>query len=249
MSSWQESRGHALLHGGFTQGTHSGNLVFEGLDETLQKIENLYSTNPNMEKTLKKIVRKILLKVTQLTRKSAKSIVGQGYPNSFGDRRRAYMAVKSMVYKRILGGNVSILSKRKRGKYAASLPENTVIGSNKRGGNRRRRSQKTIDVMSYWGEDRGFILRFLSSGTDKRHISTSNNRKVNRFVGRGHTSASLNKFRNGNRGSIAARNWFGEASMENFEYVMKGIHEELEQIIREIWEGDTVASAANVKFN
>lgn len=253
MSSWQTSRGHSLLHGGFTPGMANGQLVVEGLDETLRKIDQMSTKHPNMDKVLKKITRKALQKVARMTRSDAKGIVGKGYPNSGGDPREAYRAVKSMVYKRILGGNVSILSKRKHGNSAATLPKNggTVIDKHgqHRGGNKRKRSPKTENVMRYWGADRAFILRFLNAGTKKRHISTRNNKNVNRFVGRGHTSASLNSKRNGNRGSIIARNWFGNSSMENMEEVMLQIHIELEELISEMWEGDTIASAESINFD
>ena len=56
------------------------------------------------------------------------------------------------------------------------------------GGNRLPRSQRTEQLDSYIGADRAFILRWLDSGTANR------------------TS------RYGNRGAIAARRWFGNAS-------------------------------------
>jgi hypothetical protein len=58
--------------------------------------------------------------------------------------------------------------------------------------------------MRYDAQDRGFILRFVNSGTDGRNIrfKTDDRRKVDKW----------NKHPNtGNRGSIAARNFFRNA--------------------------------------
>ena len=62
--------------------------------------------------------------------------------------------------------------------------------------------------------DRGFILRFVNSGTKTRVIGFRNTVKANRSmyertVTRVHSG---DKAHTGNRGSIAARNWFMTAS-------------------------------------
>lgn len=64
--------------------------------------------------------------------------------------------------------------------------------------------------MSYGPLDRGFILRFVNSGTKQRVIGFRNTQKGNRErydrtvrrINRGFKSGT------GNRGSIAPRNWF-----------------------------------------
>jgi hypothetical protein len=45
---------------------------------------------------------------------------------------------------------------------------------NQRGGNRRPRSQRTEQIDTYYGKDRGFILRFLNSGTASRDTRFGN---------------------------------------------------------------------------
>ena len=71
-----------------------------------------------------------------------------------------------------------------------------------RGGNRRTRSQRTRQIMGYAPLDRGFILRWINDGTPgARNIEFTPNdrRKVDKW----------NKHPNtGNRGNIAARNFF-----------------------------------------
>jgi hypothetical protein len=74
--------------------------------------------------------------------------------------------------------------------------------------------------MGYAPLDRGFILRFVNSGTKTRVIGFRNTIKGNRsrydsLVTRIHSG---DKSRTGNRGSIAARNWFvssAESAMAN----------------------------------
>ena len=68
--------------------------------------------------------------------------------------------------------------------------------------------------MSYGPLDRGFILRFVNSGTKTRVIGFRNTVKGNKgrynsLVSRIHAG---DKVRTGNRGAIAARDWFTTAS-------------------------------------
>jgi hypothetical protein len=68
--------------------------------------------------------------------------------------------------------------------------------------------------MSYGPYERGFILRFVNSGTKTRVVGfrntmKSNRAKYNRAVSRIHRGET---FRTGNRGSIAARNWFMQSA-------------------------------------
>jgi hypothetical protein len=68
--------------------------------------------------------------------------------------------------------------------------------------------------MGYGPLDRGFILRFVNSGTKTRVIGFRNTVKANRSmyeraVTRIHSGE---KSRTGNRGSIAARNWFMQSA-------------------------------------
>ena len=121
------------------------------------------------------------------------------------DPRSAYKAVKYMTYRQVLGGNVSILTRKRRSKDAAIIPTSSRADM---------RSAKTKRMLSYSGEDRGFILRFLNSGTGNRVVQGINNHsigEVNRNPKRKYKGGI------GNRGSIPARNWFpgaGQKAME-----------------------------------
>lgn len=144
------------------------------------------------EKEIRAIIKKVLNDARKRVAAYAKSVVGRGYRHSHGDPREAYRAVKHSVYKAILGGNISILNKRKAGAPNFYAPPRK-LRKGQRGGNRIHRSKRTVNLMSYWGSDRGFVLRFRNSGTSDRE---------SRF---------------GNRGRIAARRWFGVSANKEME--------------------------------
>lgn len=149
--------------------------------EQQKAIEAALSTNPETQKALRKIIRKYVLE--------ARKEVVQGITFKHGDPRGARQAVKSSVYKKVLGANVNILNGRKaHGSNSYEPPRKLRPGQ--RGGNRVPRGDRTQQVMSYAPLDRGFILRFINSGTTDRTAGTRGGRL------------------GGNRGSIAARNFF-----------------------------------------
>ena len=164
----------------------SGQFQVEGLVKQRKELEQMLSSNPDMEKRLQKVIRKVLMQARKQVSQSA-----QGAMKS--DPRQAYKAVKTSVYRRILGGSVSLLNKRRAGAPGNYEPPRT-LQPKQRGGNRVKRGQRTQQVMSYQGADRAFILRFLNQGTSQRIAGTRG----------GHLS--------GNRGSIAARNFFSTSS-------------------------------------
>lgn len=138
----------------------------------------LMATDKETRKRIQKIIREELKDTAKRLREDAKYEMKE-------DPRKAFRAVKSSVYRRILGGNVSILNPKRAGaRYQLIRERKLDMNPHQRGGNRRPRSARTEQVDSYFGKDRAFILRFVSSGTAAR------------------------KTRYGNRGSIVARNWF-----------------------------------------
>ena len=192
----------------------SGAFEVDGLVKTRKELEALLSSNSEMEKKIQGLVRNVLMA-------ARKQIMGD-IPFKHGDPRQAVKAVKTAVYKRILGGSVSLYNKRGAGKGGNSY-EPPRKGSTGRGGNRRPRSQRTQQIMSYEGSKRAFILRFLNDGADGRNINfePNDNRKVDKW----------NKHPNtGNRGSIAARNFFGSSSHK----ALQAAAEQLDTLINEL---------------
>ena len=158
-----------------------------------KQLEQAMTSNPRMKKLIQEKVREAILDVR------AKVVRSDPFEN--GDPRQSIRAVRTSVYKKILGANINIYQSRKSHGKVSYLPSRT-LRPGQRGGNRIKPSQRTKDLQSYAPVDRGFILRFVNSGTKERYIGGRNNEgdRFDRFV--------MDHNGNGFRGSIAARHWF-----------------------------------------
>lgn len=173
----------------------------DGLVQQRKELEALMMNNPQMEKRVQELIRKVLMQVRKDVGNAAKSAMKS-------DPRQAYKAVRSAVYKRILGGNVNILSKRRASNVGGGYVPTRTLRTGQRGGNRRVRSARTDQVDGYMGSDRGFILRFLNAGTADR------------------------KTVYGNRGRIAARNFFSDNSQREMEQAAQQLGEMIDELIK-----------------
>ena len=154
--------------------------------EQQKVLEQALSTNPKTQKALQKLIRQVIAEARDKVAQSAKGVMES-------DPRQSYRAVRSSVYKKILGGNINIFNSRKaHGTNSYESPRKLRPGQ--RGGNRVARGKRTDTVMHYAPQDRGFILRFINSGTGERMAGSRGGRL------------------SGNRGSIASRNWFRGAT-------------------------------------
>ena len=178
--------------------------------ETIVEIENnvkldlLLTHNREMDKKLNDLTKKVIRKARGELVKNAR--VGLDMDS---DPRSAYRAIKSTVYRRIKGGNVSILSKRRASSKRYPVPTST-----------RGRSQRTEQLMSYYGADRGFVLRFLNKGTKQRTVKGFNGR-------RGFKSPDAT----GDRDRITGRNWFGHASQAEMERAAAELEKMIDELI------------------
>ena len=133
-----------------------------GLVENAEMFDHLLTTDTNFNDSTRAMIRSVL---KDARKKVSRDI--SGYLDS--DPRKAARAVKFAVYKTLFGGNLSILAKRKAGaKYELVRKRKLDENPHQRGGNRRPRSQRTQQLETYFGADRGFVLRFLNAGTDTR---------------------------------------------------------------------------------
>mgnify|MGYP006974590910 CR=1 FL=1 len=104
---------------------------------------------------------------------------------------------------------MNILSPRTRGNGTNYVrPRKLDQNPNQRGGNRTKRNPRTIQIDSYQGKDRGFILRFLNQGTSDRES------------------------RIGNRGSITARHFFADSSQKAMEKAAEQLDALIEDLIK-----------------
>lgn len=184
-----------------------GNFVIDGFVKQRQELESLLMSNPAMEKKVQKLIRKVLLQARRVVSKAAAEKIKT-------DPMQAYKAVKTAVYRQVLGGSVSIYNKRGKGKFG-SYERPRKLQEGQRGGNRRLRSERTWEVQHYKGEYRAFILRFLNQGTQGRAINFAVDPARQR-VKRGARGGNLKKYgktiNTGSRGRIAPRNFFAESS-------------------------------------
>lgn len=134
-------------------------------------LEAALSTDPKTEQRMRALVRKVL--------KETREEIIRSVHFANGDPHRSLEAVRRVTYRKILGGNVNIYDRRRKSS-AASQGNTSTTPTGKR-----QRSANTQRILDYGPLDRGFILRFVNQGTDRRTTSY------------------------GNRGSIRARNFFG----------------------------------------
>ena len=175
------------------------------IDDTLisnqeQNLRAAMSTDPKMRKVIQQHIREALFE--------ARRDVMAAFPAEH-DPREARRAIRTSVYDKVLGGNINILTGKKAHGTNSYEPQRTLVAG-QRGGNRRKRSLRTQQIMSYAPLDRGFILRFVNSGTKTRVIGFRNTQKGNRskYESRVTRISRGMKAGTGNRGSIAPRNWF-----------------------------------------
>ena len=177
-------------------------------------LEQALSTNKATQKALQKLIRAAILE--------ARAEVVKNIRFANGDPRGAARSVRTSVYRKVLGANINIYNSRKAGTPISYEPPRKGVSG--RGGNRRQRNAVTRRIMTYGPESRGFILRFVNSGTDDRTINFAPNDK------RKHKNANT-----GNRGNIEPRNFFknlaGPALTKAVDSLATMIDTELEAII------------------
>jgi hypothetical protein len=157
-------------------------------------LESLLASNPKTEKEFRKLIRKAIM----VARADVVEAAGRAMKS---DPRGAARAVRTAVYKKILGANINIYNSRKTHGTANYTPPRT-LKTGQRGGNRKVRTFR--DMGKYAPLDRGFILRWINDGMTKTNLRVidfkeNDKRKVDKW----------NKHPNtGNRGAISARNFF-----------------------------------------
>jgi hypothetical protein len=203
----------------------------EGFVEQRKELDRLLMSNPAMEKKVQGLIRKVLAAV--------KKSLGQAARDNKvmkSDPRNAYKAIRTAVYKRILGGNVNILNKRRASSAGGSYNPTRTLRSGKRGGNRKARNERTYRLESYEGSDRGFILRFLNAGTDERHVKFLPDSR-REHVHRGSQGGNIKKYgktiNTGRRGRIKARNWFGSRSQREMEAAANNLEKFIDALIQQ----------------
>ena len=168
-------------------GDNGGYVTITGFAECDRMLGKLMTTDPSMAANMRKLVRLVLREARNRISKDASNYLKS-------DPRKAARAVKYSVYKSIFGGNTSILQKKKGtagARYELRRQRMVEMNPHMRGGNRIPRNDKDgrNRLDTYFGADRGYILRFIASGTVPRTA------------------------RYGNRGSIRQTDWFSHSAV------------------------------------
>jgi hypothetical protein len=200
----------------------------EIIERQRKVLEAALTSNPEMERRLQKHIRAVLME-------ARKDIVGDISARLKSDPRGAAQAVRTSVYRAVLGGNVNIFNSKKAHGVNTYEPQRNP---SPRGGNRRQRSSSTQRIMSYAPLDRGFILRFVNDGTGDRTInfrSDSRRERVNRGSRGGNKYGKT--INTGLRGKIAPRHFFGPSAQrwvqQAADNLSRLIYMEVQKIINE----------------
>ena len=196
----------------FFSQTNKSNMIGLEFDNTAtvrQKaaLEAMLVSNPDTAAAMRKLISQEVSK--------ARAAVAQAASGALkNDPREAWKAVRRSVYKSILGGQVNILNQKGAASGSNGYRPARKLDSNphQRGGNRRKRSAETDRIDGYVGKDRGFILRFVNSGTAERQT------------------------RYGRRGSITARNWFPNIGQRELEAAAERLAVEIDRELVRIME-------------
>ena len=207
----------------------NGNFVVEGLQEQMKQLDALLASNPEMEKKMRRVISKVMIKAQKWTQKE----IASDMPN---DPRHAAKAVRKAVYRRILGGNINILRKSRATEGASNYTPTRTLKSGQRGGNRRLRSERTHRMDSYNASDRGFILYWLNSGTGNRQERGFRNDPHRSQVKRGSQGGDVNKYgktvNTGARGNIAPRNVFASNIIALGEFIDQELNREFADLLK-----------------
>ena len=176
-----------------------------GVEADLAMMGSLMTTHPDMATEMRKLIRQVMKEARKNLSNDAKNYLKS-------DPRKAYRAVKYSVYKSVFGANLSILQKGKGKagvKYKLMRQRKVDMNPHMRGGNRRTRYDNRNRLDYYYGADRGYILRFISSGTVNR---------TSRF---------------GNRGTINKTDWFGHAAPWQMEHAARQVADAINEYVKQ----------------
>ena len=187
----------------------SGGFVNISVDEGaielgVKNIESMLTDNPELRKRLQEAIRQDVLQARISVVRNMPGIVENGDP------AQARRAVRNIVYEKVLGANLNI-NNMKRGTAVSRVRQvDRKVDQNPhmRGGNRRKRIYKTIQIHGYEGKARGMILRWVNAGNKEDRMT-----------------------RYGNRGAISARNFFEPMAQSALDVVSQHLAQMIEEEI------------------
>lgn len=187
-----------------------------------KNLERMMTSNPETRKAIQELIRETMWEARNATAHEVQGIIG--------NKGQSARSIRNIVFQKILGGNVNILNpKRGEGKWKMTQPKRKVDANpHMWGGNRRKRSMRTIMIQGYEGKARGFILRWQDAGTIQRFIGGRAKYKTN--------IEYLNRIESGrgNRGRITRGDFFERIAQKQLgvaaEKLSKMVDEEIAKI-------------------
>lgn len=187
-----------------------------------KNLERMMTSNPETRKAIQELIRETMWEARNATAHEVQGIIG--------NKGQSARSIRNIVFKKILGGNVNILNKKRgEAKWRVTQPKRKVDANpHMWGGNRRKRGFITIRNQGYEPTARGFILRFLNDGTNQRFIGGRNKYKSN--------TEYLNRIESGrgNRGRIIRGDFFERIARQQLgdaaEKLSKMVEEEIAKI-------------------
>lgn len=152
----------------------------------MEAFDKMLLEHPEMKRKVHKVLSSVLQKARSAVSKDAHA----AFPH---DPRQSYRAIKRVLYKRLLGGNISLYNKRRASNTRVRLEKERKLRPGQRGGNRRKRSEKTERIDSYFGSDNAFKLRWLDQGTATRAAYTMSSARRGNIQGRHFFNSSATK--------------------------------------------------------
>lgn len=183
------------------------NEYFENQQDVLKA---LTAVDSNFHKRLRELIYQEL--------KASRNAIAEGIKFNNGDPRGTRHSVKRYIAGKYLGGVVSIMDGKRSG-TTNNYEAPRKLRAGQWGGNRIIRSQRTHDILHYGPQDRGFILRFVNSGTAPRYAAGRN------VSGKGNRSAFFKMQKEGDwyRGSIAPRDFFATLGRPEMERAVRNL--------------------------
>ena len=195
------------------------------LENQMHALQACMTVDSEMGKRLRELIFQELKRV--------RNDIAGGLKFANGDPRGTRGAVKRYIASKYLGGVVSIMDGKASGnRNSYEAPRKLRQGQ--RGGNRMLRSQRTDDILHYGPDERGFILRFINSGTHPRYANGKNGKWDKR--GNNRTFFKLQEQGDYYLGNIAPRNFMntlGKPSMQRaVENLSKMVDEEFDKLFK-----------------
>lgn len=197
--------------------TISAEIDSQFLENQRQALKACMTVDSEMNKRFREIIFQELKRV--------RNDIAGGLKFANGDPRGTRGAVKRYIAGKYLGGVVSIMNGQTAG-TPNSYEAPRKLRPGQRGGNRMLRSQRTDDMLHYGPADRGFILRFINSGTNPRYANgrnvTGNNRNLRNFF-------KLQEEGTHYRGSIAPRRFMQTLGTPSMQRAVNNLSQMIDQ--------------------